>query len=150
MILIFFCWWHLAVKYTVKCDSWWTDPQSYSFLLIKHMHVHAHKHWHTFHIWNGVIICLLSRHIALSDVGGNRLVLMSHINSLKFKYLNESPPTHTHTHTFFPLPPFQLSFSIIFLLHKFIFNHIHQQSYLVDRFSRASNTSSLPYISVVI
>lgn len=63
------------------------------------------QRWHTAHAENGVIICLLSRHIAKSDVGGNHLALMSHIIYLKFKYPNEfpfphtqpPPPTHTHT-----------------------------------------------------
>lgn len=90
-ILLLCCWCHWAMKYAVKCD-------------FNHSHIHsqparacvcAPKHWHTAHVGNGVIICLLSRHIAKSDVGGNHLALMSHIIYLKFKYLNEFPFPHT-------------------------------------------------------
>lgn len=89
------------MKYAVKCD-------------FNHGRIHwkparvqsAPKHRHTAHIENGVIICLLSRHIAKSDVGGNHLALMSHIIYLKFKYLNEFPFPPTRSFPSYLLPHF--------------------------------------------
>lgn len=97
----------MSLSYEIRCEMWF-QPQPYSEDASASK---APKHWHTAHVENGVIICLLSRHIAKSDVGGNHLALMSHIIYLKFKYLNEFPfPPHTqfpfHLVPDFVSPPF--------------------------------------------